>query len=113
MVEFTALVFVLAVLMFFLLHMSFNLSENYDVLKVLLILSSMILGGILAHMGKLIAVDIGAGTALQDTLDITFWVWITLTSIVLIYFVIFFVVRAWNLLAPKGKEISLEDEENS
>lgn len=112
--EFVALVFVIAVMMFFLVHVSFNLSENYDVLKLLLILSAMILGAILANIGKFIAVEGGAGTEIQTALDSAYYVWIVLITILVIYFVIYFIVRAWNAVKQKqNQEIDLSDEENS
>ena len=113
MTEFTAIVFALAVLMFFLLHLSFNLSENYDVLKVLLILTSLSLGSLLAHVAKLISVDQGASANIQSALDVGFYVWVVLVSIVTTYFVIYFIVRAWNKISKKENKIDMSDEENS
>lgn len=111
MTEYTALVLVILGLMVYLINLAFNLSDNYDPLKLFLITVSMFFGTILLHLGKSIAVDQGASTAIANALDISYYVWIVITGVALAYFVVYLIIRAWNALNTKH-EIHLYDEEN-
>lgn len=112
MTEYVALVVVVLGIMIYLLHLAFSLSDNYDPLKMLLIGVSMVIGALLINLGKNISVDQGASTAIQNTFDTLYYVWIIITTIFLIYVVIYLIIRAWNGLQER-KKIKLYDEENS
>jgi uncharacterized membrane protein len=78
---------------------------------MLLIGVSMVIGALLINLGKNISVDQAASTAIQNTFDTLYYVWIIITSIFLIYVVIYLIIRAWNALEAR-KQIKLYDEEN-
>lgn len=111
MTEYVALVVVILGVMIYLLHLAFSLSDNYDPLKMLLIGISMVFGWLLIDLGKNISVDQGASVPIQTTFDTAYYVWIIITSIFLIYIVIYLIIRAWNSIQEK-KKIKLYDEEN-
>lgn len=112
MTEYVALVVVVLGIMIYLLHLAFSLSDNYDPLKMLLIGVSMVIGTLLINLGKNISVDQGASTAIQNTFDTLYYVWITIIGIFLIYIVLYLVIRGWNAIQEK-KKIRFDDAENS
>jgi len=109
--EYVALVFVLVGLMLYLINLAFSLSDNYDPLKMFLILVSMFFGAISLHLGKGIAIENGSTALIQNSMDIAFWAWVTLTSLTIMYFGIYIIIRAYNSIADK-KKLKLYDEEN-
>lgn len=111
MVEYISLVVVVLGLMFYSLYLSFNLSDNYDPLKIFFIGISIFLGAILANLGITIATDMSASVATINTLNTLYYVWIIVCSLTALYFVIELgVVRTWNKLREK-KKIDLSDDQ--
>lgn len=111
MTEYVALVVVILGIMVYLLHLAFSLSDNYDPLKMLLIGISMVFGVILINLGKEISIDQAASSGIQNTFDIAYGAWLSITVISLIYIVIFLVIRSWNAI-KENKKIKLYDDEN-
>lgn len=111
MVEFTAVILCLGIIMVYLLYLSFSLSDNYDPLKMFLIGVSMFFGAILLNVGKEVVVANSGSAGMSTSLDVAYWAWLVITGLVLTYFVIYMIIRAWNSVAGKNK-LKLYDEEN-
>jgi len=109
MTEYVALVVTILGLMIYMLHLAFSLSDKYDPLKLFLITLSMVFGLVLIHLGKSISIDQGASTAIQNSLDIAYYVWIVAISLTLIYMVIYVIPDVWRAMKAPKKDMYEDD----
>lgn len=111
MTEYVALVLGIGIIMVYLVHIAFNLSENYDPLKMFLILVSMFFGVIMIHLADSIAIDQAASYAIRNSLSIAYYAWLTVTCLSVVYFTLTLIYRGWNAVTEK-KKVKMGDEDN-
>jgi hypothetical protein len=109
MAEYLFLVIPAVGLMFYLIHLAFHLGESYDSLKIFLILISLIMGCIVTYLVTKISEAQALSSAIQIGTDMLYYVWTILTFLVLVYFVIYLIVRAFNAASEKNK-LALEGD---
>lgn len=107
MSEYLAAAFALGIGMFYLLYVSFNLTEQYAPLKLFLLGVSFWMGAILINFGAETVNNVG----LHSFVEPAYYLWIVSSIVVFSYMVLLMIIKGYNAIQSKKNKVIFDDEQ--
>lgn len=106
MTEYTAVAIALVGLIFYLVYVALNLSDQYGMLKPFLLGVSFWLGAVLLNF----VIQTVNPLNLHTFLHPAYYLWMVTITVVFSYIVVLLIIKGYNSIQKKGNKIQFDDD---